>query len=156
MDGTDKLALAVWSEGGKSRTFTGPRRTMPLDSLCGSGILTPSRLRTLFRRLPMLGIIIYILLTLAILGTILIGLGVGIGYLLWAILPGIELGMAIVAGAVFAVGLLDLFRRLMASMKKQQKDSEAEAALGDKPLVVMPRSLLERTPSGRTKRRRPR
>jgi membrane protein implicated in regulation of membrane protease activity len=104
----------------------------------------------------MLGIIIYILLVLAILGTILIGLGVGIGYLLWAILPGIDLGMAIVAGAVFAVGLLDLFRRLVVSMKKQQEDSEAEAALGDEPLVVMPRSLLERTPSGRTKRKRPR
>ncbi|MBF0237480.1 MAG: hypothetical protein HQM12_07235 [SAR324 cluster bacterium] len=46
-----------------------------------------------------------ILLFVAIGSSLLILFGVGIGYLLYAIIPGMEIGMGIVAGAIFAVGL---------------------------------------------------
>lgn len=57
---------------------------------------------------------------------VLILLGVGIGFLLSALLPGVDLAAGIVAGAVFSLGITDVLRRIVAALLDQDDESGEE------------------------------
>jgi hypothetical protein len=62
--------------------------------------------------------------------------------------------LAIVAGAVFAVGLIDLFLRCLRVMNRTRDKLDEEKALVDEPFVAVPRSWLYPPPSrGKSKKR---
>jgi hypothetical protein len=87
-----------------------------------------------------------------------IGLGIGLGYALKALIPGLDLGWAIVAGAVFAVGIVDMTARFLLAVRKTRQDAEEEESAGDEPWIRIPRSFLypePPTPKRRTRRRGP-
>ncbi len=59
-----------------------------------------------------LGAIVGLLVLFSVTAAVLIVLGVAIAFLLAAVLPGVDLAVGIVAGAIFAWGALNLLQRL--------------------------------------------
>jgi hypothetical protein len=100
--------------------------------------------------------ILFCLAVFGIIGAILIGLGIGIGYLLHALVPDLEIDLAIVAGAVFAVGLLDLIPRFIGMVREAKDEDEKEEFLADDSLVAVPRSWLRPESSSRKSKKRKR
>jgi membrane protein implicated in regulation of membrane protease activity len=97
---------------------------------------------------------LWYLLFFAVIGGLLIALGVGIGFLLHAVIPELSLGLAVVAGAVFAVGAVDLFRRFLAALRQFQRESRQEHVDLDDSIIAIPRSWIERrSGTGRKKKR---
>jgi hypothetical protein len=92
-------------------------------------------------------------LIFAAIGAILIGLGVGVGYLLHALIPGLQIDLAIVAGAVFAVGLIDLFMRFLQAFRNTANELNEDAAFVDEPFVAIPPGWFRLHRSGRKTRR---
>ncbi|MBF0349765.1 MAG: hypothetical protein HQM11_01980 [SAR324 cluster bacterium] len=106
--------------------------------------------------------IIPILVFVAIVSSLLILFGVGIGYLLYALIPGMEIGTGIVAGAIFAVGLpLLLFTSGMATehspsskyvIREEEEDEDEDDDEEDTIIHhVPPRNIS----ASRKRRRRP-
>ncbi len=83
------------------------------------------------------------MVSVAVIAAIVTGIGVALGYLLAAVIPGLSLGLAIVAGMVAAVGTLDLFLRLISALNRRASASEEgdEASEFDEPFVVIPRGF---------------
>ncbi len=96
--------------------------------------------------------IVFLLLCLCIIGAIVIGLGVGIGYGLSALIPGLDLGFALVAGAIFAIGVLDLFLRYLSALSRTKPTSSDDVVMDD-PLVVVPRSFFQPRPAGKKRKK---
>lgn len=65
---------------------------------------------------------------------------VGIGFLLAACIPGLELGHAIIAGSVIAAATLYIYRQMMNAVPDRKEDEEDVAI--DEPVVVLPKSFF--------------
>lgn len=72
------------------------------------------------------------------------GLAVGLGFLLAASVPGLELGHAIVAAAVIVVAAAHLFAKLM-HLVGSKRDRE-DALSDEEPIIFFPRDLVENLP----------
>lgn len=59
-----------------------------------------------------------IIIFVSILGAIIILLGVGIGFVLSKLISGLEIGMGIIAGAIFSVGIIDFTIRFIVGLNK--------------------------------------
>jgi hypothetical protein len=86
--------------------------------------------------------VLFFLLVFGAIGAALIGLGVGIGYLLRALIPGLEIDLAIVAGAV------------LWAMRETKREADEEEIFAHEPLVALPRSWLRPEPFGRKSKKR--
>lgn len=96
--------------------------------------------------------IVFVLICLCVIGAIVISLGVGIGYALSTLLPGVEPSLGIVAGAIFSIGIIDLFLRLMAALRRSQLDAAEQEEEPAEPFLVIPSGFLHpRSSSGRRK-----
>lgn len=91
--------------------------------------------------------IVFMLICLCIIGAIVISLGVGIGYALSALLPGVNPSLGIVAGAIFSIGIIDLFLRLMAAIRRSQLDGAEQEDEPAEPFLVIPSGFLHRRSS---------
>jgi len=84
---------------------------------------------------------------------ILSAVAVGIGFLLTMCVPSLQLGHAIVAGAVIASAALYFFRRLMSAATNYQDD--VDGIPEDHPVIVLPKEFLNRRqPRSKSKRKR--
>jgi uncharacterized membrane protein YedE/YeeE len=83
-----------------------------------------------------------------------IGLGIALGYGLRAVIPGLDLGWAMVAGAVFAVGIADMAARLLRATQKMEQSDGEEVALTEEPWFVIHRGFF--SPGGGSRRQRKR
>ena len=64
------------------------------------------------------------------------------------------IGMAILAGAIFSVGIIDFWARLLSLINRLEEGSDDIEDLDiDEPLVIMPERLLKRS-KFRTKRKK--
>jgi len=86
-----------------------------------------------------------------------LGLGIGLGYGLHAVIPGLDLNWAIVAGAVFSVGIWDMLMRFMTIAHgieqdlREKDDEDEEQTQSDEPWVVIPRKSVP--PGGERKKK---
>ncbi len=108
----------------------------------------------MFEGLRMWRVALVLLVVSGVIGAAVIDLGIGIGYLLRALIPGLEIGMAIVAGAVFAIGILGLFGRVIRAFQEKADDLNVEAPFADDSFIAVPRNWLLPPPSGGKKKRR--
>jgi len=92
--------------------------------------------------LKIISSILIILTPVIIIGVILIGLGIGIGYLLSALLPGVDIGTGLVAGAIFSVGIAWLFLQLILVFLLPEEDEEEGEF--DEPIILTTSRFLQR------------
>jgi membrane protein implicated in regulation of membrane protease activity len=69
---------------------------------------------------------------------------VGIGFLLAACIPSLQLGHGIIAGAIVAVATLYFLRRLLKAAANYPDDDEGIP--DDHPVIVLPKDFLHRGP----------
>lgn len=103
----------------------------------------------------LLSSLLWLVICVFLVGVIVIGLGIGIAYGLRLIMPKVDIGMALVAGAVFSFGIIDLLLRLMASVGASAPDAEEEETDLEEPILVIPSALWRRPalPKKRQKRK---
>jgi hypothetical protein len=84
-----------------------------------------------------------------------VSIGIGIGFVLSKMISGMGIGMAILAGAIFSVGIIDFWARLLHLINKTEEDSDDIEGLDiDEPLVIMPERLLKRSKLRTKKKKR--
>ena len=105
--------------------------------------------------MTILAAILFIVLPVLLIGTVLIPLGVGIGYLL-TLLPGVEIGMGIVAGAVFAIGIVQVFLWFLVNFGPPEEDDGDVEADVDEPILLVPSRFFHRRPSSSRRKRKKR
>jgi hypothetical protein len=93
-----------------------------------------------------------LLLVFGVVAVPVIGLGLALGYGLRAVIPGLDTGWAIVAGAVFATGIVDMTARLLLAVHDMKESDEQEEVPTHAPWVTIPRSFLP--PTGRKRGRK--
>jgi urea transporter len=81
------------------------------------------------------------------------GLAVGIGFLLAVCIPALQLGHAIMVGAVVGPATLYFFRRVMNALTDMSESEDENGILGDRPVVVLPKDFIYHFP-GRSKTRK--
>ena len=64
--------------------------------------------------------IVFLLFLFSIVGVVVISIGVGIGYLLTQIIPGVEIGLGVVAGAIFSLGILSFCGKIFSITKEEE------------------------------------
>ncbi len=101
-----------------------------------------------------LGAALLLLVVFLVVSVPVLGLGIAIGYALHALIPGLELGWAIVAGAVFATGIVDMMARLLMATRETEQMTEQEDLMADEPWLVFPRGLLPPTGRRRGKKKK--
>ena len=103
-----------------------------------------------------LAAIILLVLSFLVVALPTLALGIGLGYALWAVIPGLDLGWAVVAGAVFAVGIADMTGRLLHAMRDVEPPSDKEEATEDEEpwVAIAPHLFHSRTPRKRPRKRR--
>lgn len=69
----------------------------------------------------------FVLFIVLLISGMLIALGVGIGFLLSALLPGVDLAAGIVAGAIFLLVIVNVFSRIAAVIIRQYDDDVGDA-----------------------------
>lgn len=88
-------------------------------------------------------------------GIFVISIGIGIGFALFKMVSGIGIGMAILAGAIFSVGIIDFWARLLSLINKLEEGSDDLEDLDiDEPLVIMPERLLKRSKFRKKRKKR--
>jgi hypothetical protein len=101
-----------------------------------------------------LAVLILLLTVFCVVAIPVIGLGLALGYGLRAVIPGLDLGWAIVAGAVFATGIVDMAARLLLATREREPPSDEDDILADEPWIRIPRSfLLPEVPRKRRKKK---
>lgn len=106
------------------------------------------------KKTDILAAAIMLLMVFGVVTVPVIGLGLALGFGLRALIPGLDLGWAIVAGAVFAVGIVDMAARLLIATREREQMTEQEDLMADEPWLVFPRGLLPPTGRRRGKRRK--
>ncbi len=102
-----------------------------------------------------LGAAILLLMIFLIVSVPAVGLGIALGYGLHALIPGLDLGWAIVAGAVFATGIVDMTARFLLATRKADRPTDEEDVVIGAPWITIPRSFFPPAASrkrGRKKR----
>jgi hypothetical protein len=110
---------------------------------------------------------VLLLLVFGVVAVPVIGLGLALGYGLRAVIPGLDIGWAIVAGAVFATGIVDLTARFLLAARVEKRsaeegdeeeddddDEEEEEEGPDEPWVTIPRRSVPPAKSGRRRAKR--
>ncbi len=106
------------------------------------------------KKTDILAAAIMLLMVFGVVTVPVIGLGLALGFGLRALIPGLDLGWAIVAGAVFATGIVDMTARLLIATRERGQMTEQEDLMADEPWLVFPRGLLPPTGRRRGKRRK--
>ena len=101
-----------------------------------------------------LAVVVLLLMIFCVVAVPTISLGIGLGYGLHALIPGLDLGWAMVAGAVFAVGIVDMAARLLIATREREQMREQGDLMADEPWLVLPRGLLPYTGRRRGKKRK--
>ena len=98
--------------------------------------------------------ILFALLVFVCIGIFVVSIGVGIGFALSKMISGMGIGMAILAGAIFSVGIIDFWARLLSLINRLEEGPDDIENLDiDEPLVIMPERLLKRS-KFRTKKKK--
>ena len=95
--------------------------------------------------------LLVMVLAFCLIAGFLMALALGIGLLLKACVPTLQLGHAVIAGAVVGPATLYFFRRLMNAINSMPDDDDGIP--DDHPVLVLPRDFLHRLP-GRSKPKR--
>jgi len=98
---------------------------------------------------------LFIALAFCLIAAFLAALAVGIGFVLTACVPALQLGHAIIAGAIVAPATLYYFRRLLNAINDMSEGENEDGIPDDHPVVVLPKDFLYRFP-GRSKTRKKR
>ena len=106
------------------------------------------------KRVDILAAAILLLTVFCVVAVPVIGLGLALGYLLRAVIPGLDLGWAIVAGAVFATGIVDMTARFLLAIRERERTAGEEDLMADEPWLVVPRSFFPLMGPKRDKRKR--
>jgi len=108
----------------------------------------------------LLTLVTILLVVFGIITVPVLGLGIALGYGLRALIPGLELGWAIVAGAVFATGIAEMMTRSLLAVRtgmrsvaggdeEEEEEEEDEGEEGpDEPWVTIPRRSVPPAKSG--------
>jgi len=103
----------------------------------------------------LLTLVTILLVVFGIITVPVLGLGIALGYGLRALIPGLELGWAIVAGAVFATGIAEMMTRSLLAVRTGMRsaaggeEEEDEGEEGpDEPWVTIPRRSVPPAKSG--------
>jgi len=89
-----------------------------------------------------MSILIVMLIILLLIGLIVICIGVGIGFILSILISELTLGMGIVAGAIFSVGIVYFWVKLISAIGKnpdifEYEDEEPEVE-DKEPFIILP------------------
>ncbi len=96
---------------------------------------------------------LFMALAFFVIAAFLASLAVGIGFLLTAWVPTLQLGHAVIAGAVVAPATLYFFLRLINATNRMS--DEDDGISGDHPVLVLPKDFLHSLPGrSRSKRKR--
>ncbi len=101
-----------------------------------------------------LGAALLLLVAFLVVSVPVLGLGIAFGYALHALIPGLELGWALVAGAVFATGIVDMMARFLLAARGTRQTNEEEDLVGAEPWIRIPRSFLYPEPPAPRQRKR--
>ncbi len=101
-----------------------------------------------------MAVVLLLLMIFCLVAVPVLGLGIGLGYALKAVIPGLDLGWAIVAGAVFAVGIIDMAARFLRATREMKRPDEEEDVTTDEPWIVFPRSFFPPAVSRRRGRKK--
>ena len=99
--------------------------------------------------------LIGLLIVFLLIGTIVISIGIGIGFILSKLIPDLEIGMAILSGAIFSIGIIDFFARLLSSLGDKDDNENEDIEFDDQPYIVFPQKLWK-VPKTRKKQRKTR
>jgi uncharacterized integral membrane protein len=108
-------------------------------------------------RWDILQAMILLLIIFVVVAVPVLGVGLGLGYALWAVIPGLDLGFAIVAGAVFAVGICSMTGRFLNATREvgRASDEQEDIPEDEEPWVaIAPHLFSSRTPRRGGKKRR--
>lgn len=97
--------------------------------------------------------IIFIILLL-IIGLFVIGVGIGIAFVLRKLFSGLEIGMAIIASAIFSYTIIDCVTRLISSINesKNWENTENDDIDLEEPAIITRPSLWKQSKYKKKKR----
>ena len=98
--------------------------------------------------------IIFILFVFLLMGAVIIGIGVGIGFFLSKIIPNLGIEFAIVAGAIFSIGIIHFFIKLMSTLLNYEEELEYDDIEFEEPPIILPPKILKSSGSKRNKKRK--
>ena len=81
------------------------------------------------------------LILFLIVSFIVIVFGIGIGFILSKLVSGVEIGMGIIAGAIFSIGIIDFFIRSLSSVNKDDQLIEKVDSEKEEPVIVIPKKI---------------
>jgi len=85
-------------------------------------------------------LIVFCLIPLIVIGIIIICIGVGIGFILSKLITGLTLGMGIIAGAIFSIGIIDYWIKFISAVGGNQEifNYENDHLKDEEPFVIFP------------------